>query len=343
LDLTSGTSDCDRASVLYSKGRMMVEQGKLSTAEKFLKQSLDIFSRENMDLESLEIELQILKCNLLSGNYSLVRSTLPSVAERCRQISFRTGEWKTKLYMGNLAAADGDYVRAREAFLSYLSSVKTAGYTGLCAQALNEVAGAEASLGSFGEAEQHYQAAAEYFKRIGSTQGQAGIKLNLAILNQVSGKAVEVKKNYSEALELGEKAHDENIIANSLCGLGFHCIDSGEIRKADSFLRRAAGISNRTGNKPALIRVLYGMAVLDRINSNPVRSALTALALLHSPFADSESEGFCMELIGDLRTDLGNEKMEELQHDTDSVSLQELLDMHSAPDESAEDGAYRTS
>ncbi len=342
LDLTSGSEGCDRASVLYSKGRMMVEQGKLSTAENFLKQALDIFSRESMHLESLEIELQVLKCNLLSGNYSLVRSTLPSVAERCRQMSFRTGEWKTRLYMGNLAAADGDYVRAREAFLSYLSSVKTAGYTGLCAQALNEVAGAEASLGSFGEAEQHYKAAAEYFKRIGSTQGQAGIKLNLAILNQIRGKGGEVKKYYAEALELGEKAHDENIIANSLCGLGFHCIDSGEIRKADSFLRRAASISNRTGNKPALIRVLYGLAVVDRINGNPIRSAVTALALLHSPFADSESEGFCMELIGDLRKDLGNEKMEELLHDTDSISLQELLDMHTLADEPAEDGAYRT-
>ncbi|MCK5842868.1 MAG: hypothetical protein KAH31_11900, partial [Candidatus Sabulitectum sp.] len=150
------------------------------------------------------------------------------------------------------------------------------------------------------------------------------------------------KKNYAEALELGEKAHDENIIANSLCGLGFHCIDSGEIRKADSFLRRAASISSRTGNKPALIRVLYGLAALDRINGNPIRSAVTALALLHSPFADSESEGFCMELIGDLRTDLGNEKMEELLHDTDNVSLQELMDIHTVAEEPAEDGAYRT-
>jgi len=327
LDLSSSTSDGDRASVLFSKGRMMVEQGKLSAAEKFLKQALKIFSRENMQIDSLEVELQILKCNLLSGNYSLVRSTLPSVSERCREISFRTGEWKTRLYMGNLAAADGDYVRAREAFLNYLSSVKTAGYTGLCAQALNEVAGAEASLGSYGEAEQHYKAAAEFFKRIGSTQGQAGIKLNLAILNQIRGKSEEVKKNF---------------IANSLCGLAFHCIDSKEPRKADSFFRRAAGISNNTGNKPALIRVLYGLAVLDRIDGNPIRSAVTALALLHSPFADSESEGFCMELISDLRTDLGNEKMAELQHDTDSISLQELLELHTLADEPAEDGAYRT-
>ncbi len=150
------------------------------------------------------------------------------------------------------------------------------------------------------------------------------------------------KKSYAEALELGEKFHDENIIANSLCGLAFHCIDSKEPRKADSFFRRAAGISNNTGNKPALIRVLYGLAVLDRIDGNPIRSAVTALALLHSPFADSESEGFCMELISDLRTDLGNEKMAELQHDTDSISLQELLELHTLADEPAEDGAYRT-
>ncbi len=341
LELTSGTTDCDRATVLFTKGRMMVAQGKLSTAEGFLKQALDIFSGENRHIEALEVELQMIKRNLRSGNYNLVRSTLPSVAERCRKFSFRNGEWKTRLYMGNLAAADGDFRRAREAFLNYLSAVKTAGYTGLCAMALNEVAGVEASQGSYGEAEQHYLAAAEYFKRIGSAQGQAGIKLNLAIVNQMRGKDSEVKKSYTEALVLGEKAHDENIIANSLCGLAFYCIDSKEVEKADSFLRRAAGIANRSGNKPILIRALYGLAVLDRLNSNPIRSAVTALALLHNQSADSESEGFCVDLMGKLRKDLGEEKMEELQQGTESISLHELLGMHDIADELDEDGAYR--
>lgn len=341
LDLTSRITDCDRATVLFTMGRMMVDQGKLSSAEDFLKRALNIFSNENRHIEALEVELQILKCNLNSGNYNLVRTTLPSISERCRQYSFRTGEWKTRLYMGNLAAADGDYRRAREAFLSYLSAVKTAGYTDLCALALNEVAGVEANLGSFGEAEQHYLAAADYYKRIGSAQGQAGIKLNLAIVNQMRGKSSEVRKNYTEALELGEKARDENIIANSLCGLAFHCINMEEAEKADSFLKRAAGIANRSGNKPILVRALYGLAVLDRMNNNLVRSAVTALALLHNESADSETEGFCVDLIGSLRKDLGEEKMEELQHDIESITLQELLNMHTVTHEPDEDEAYR--
>lgn len=341
LDLTQGMTDIDRAAVLFTRGRMMVDQGKLSTAEDFLKQALSIFSRESRHIEALEVELQIVKCNLLSGNYSQVRSTLPSISERCRENSFRAGEWKTRLYMGNLAAADGDYRRARDAFLSYLSAVKTAGYTGLCAMALNEVAGVEASQGSFGEAEQHYLAAADYFKRIGSAQGQAGIKLNLAVVNQMRGKSTEAKRNYTEALELGEKAHDENIIANSLSGLAFYCIDSGETEKADSFFRRAASIARHSGNKPILIRTLYGLAVLDSLNSNPVRSAITALALLHNPSADSEAEGFCMELMGKLRKDLGEAKMEELKQGAENITLHELLDMHTVTDESDEDGTYR--
>ena len=342
LDLTSDSSDCDRAEVLFTKGRMMVDQGKLSTAVDFLKLAFSIFSSENMHIRALEAELQILKCNLLSGDYSLVRSLLPSVAERCRQFSFRTGEWTSRLYMGNLAAADGDFRRAKETFLSYLSAVKTAGYTGLCAQALNEIAGVEASQGSYGEAEQHYLAAASYFKRIGSAQGQAGIKLNLAIVNQMRGESKEVRRNYAEALELGEKAHDENIIANSLCGLAFSSIDSGEVQKAESFFRRAAGIANHSGNKPILIRALYGLAVSDHMNGNLVRAAVTALAILHNPSADSESEGFCMDLIAALRKDLGEGKIEELQHGTDSITLQELLEMHAVKAEPDDEGTYRT-
>ena len=343
LSLTTDSTDSDRAIALFTKGRMMVDQGKLSASGDFLKDALIIFSKENKAIEALEVELEIMKCELLSGNYNHVRLIIPSIAERCRKHSFRTGEWKTRLYMGNLAAADGDYRRAREAFLGYLSAVKTAGYTGLCAMALNEVAGVEANQGSFGEAEQHYLAAAEYFKRIGSAQGQAGIKLNLAIVNQMRGKTSEVKKNYAEALELGEIVHDEKIIANSLCGLAFNCIETKELEKADSFLKRAAGIANRSGNKPVLIRALYGLGVLDSMSGNLVRAAVTALTLLHNPAADSEAEGFCMELIGTLKVDLGAEKMEELKQGTESITIQELMDMHSVTNEQYEDLSYRTS
>ncbi len=329
LEVTAELSGTDRASILFTRGRMMMELGQLSAAKDYLNRALNIYTDQEKHIYALEVQLEILKCNLESGNFSMVRSTLPSVAEQCRQYSFRTGEWKTRLYMGNLAAADGDFRRAREAFLSYLSAVKTAGYKGLCAMALNEVAGAEASLGSYGEAEQHYLASAEYYRKIGSTRGQAGIKLNLAVVNRMRGRSEEVRKNYSEALELGEKSHDENIIANSLCGLAFNCIESEEIVQAGSFLKRAAGIANHSGNKPVLIRALYGLAVLDSMNSNPVRAAIAALALLHNKAADSEAEVFCMELIGTLRKDLGEAKIEELKQDADATTLGEVLDMYS--------------
>jgi len=341
LEATADISGSDRADILFVRGRIMVELGQLSSAADYLNMALSIYTDQEKHLDVLEVELEILKYNLESGNYSLVQSTLPSVAERCRQYSFRTGEWKTMLYMGNLAAADGDFRRAREAFLSYLSAVKTAGYTGLSAMALSEVAGVEASLGSYGEAEQHYLASAEYYRKIGSTQGQAGIKLNLAVVNQMRGRNEEVRKNYSEALELGEKSHDENIIASSLCGLAFNCIESEEIIQAGSFLKRAAGIAKRSGNKPVLIRALYGLAVLDSMNSNPVRAVVTALALLHNKAADSEAEVFCMELVGALRKDLGEEKIEELKQDSDATTLGEVLDMYSGIAAGDDSSAYR--
>jgi len=342
LGTTADLSDTDRASVLFIRGKMMVELGQLSSAEDYLDRALKIYTDQEEHLDVLEVELEILKCNLESGNYSIVRSTLPSVAEQCKRYSFWTGEWKTRLYMGNLAAADGDFRRAREAFLSYLSAVKTAGYTGLCAMALNEVAGVEASQGSYGEAEQHYLASAEYYRKIGSIQGQAGIKLNLAVVNQMRGRGEEVRKNYSEALELGEKSQDENIIANSLCGLAFNSIELEETVQAGSLLERAAGIASRSGNKPVLIRALYGLAVLDSMNSNPVRAALTALALLHNKAADSEAEVFCMELIGTLRKDLGEERIEELKQDADTITLSEVLDMYTDTAAGDDDSGYRT-
>ncbi len=343
INLTSNSVNYDQAVVFYIKGRLMVDQGKPSLAGSFLKQALSIFNSENRLIEALETELEILKYHLQCGNYVFVRTTLPLIAQRCKELSFRAGEWRTRLYMGNLAAADGDFRRAKDAFLGYLSSVKTAGYTDLCALALSEIASVEASMGSLGEAEQHYIAAADYFKRIGSTSGQACIKLSLAHVNQIRGNNEEVKNNYTEALELGEKANDENTIAKSLCGLAFLSIDSNDLVRSDLFFRRAVAITNRSGIKPTLIRSLYGLAVLDRIKGNLIRSAITALALLHNPSADSEAEKLCLKLIDNLRQDLGEDRMGKLEKGTEQISLQELLDMHMLTDELEKDGSYRTS
>jgi diguanylate cyclase (GGDEF)-like protein len=341
LDITEGMNDVDRAAVLFAKGSMMVNQGSLSSAAEPLQQALAIFSGENCLSDALEVELMIVKYYLLAGDYNQVRKVLPAIAERCRQESFRNGEWRSRLYMGNLAAAEGDYIRAREAFLAYHTAVKTAGYTAKSAMALNEVAGIEANQGSYGEAEQHYATAEIYFKKIGSIQGQAGIKMKLAVLNQMRGSKDEIVKNYTEALSLGEKAHDENIIAGSLSGLAFYYIDSGETAKASSFLERAALIAIRSGNRPVLIRVLSGLAVLDRLNGNPIRSAVTALALLHNPSADAQAGNFCMDIISRIREDIGESKIEELKQGAESITLHELLDMHSIDSETDKDGIYR--
>jgi hypothetical protein len=186
--------------------------------------------------------------------------------------------------------------------------------------ALNEVAGVEASQGSYSEAEQHYLASAEYYRRIGSTRGQAGIKLNLAIVNQIRGRGEEVRKNYSEALELGEKFHDENIIANSLCGLAFNSVELEKTVQAGSFLERAAGIVSCSGNKPVLLErctVWQFLTALAATRSGCVIGS----ALLHNKAVDSEAEVFCMEHISTLRKDLGEKRIGELKQDAGTITL----------------------
>jgi len=328
MDTSQGLRDPDRGTVLYTRGSIMVEAGTLSGALKYLEEAHSIFSGQNCTIETLETELEMVKYHLQTGNYSHVRRILPSLAEKCRDNSFRSGEWKTRLFMGKLAASEGDYRRARDSFLAYLSAVKAAGYTERCAAALNQLAEIEANQGSFGEAEQHYATAVDYYKRIGSIRGHAGVKINLAVMNQMRGMGEEVRKNYTEALVLGEKANDENIISGSLNGLAFYHLDNGDCEKAESFLVRAGETAERSGNKPVLIRVIYGFAVLDDLQDNPERAVSTAIALLHEPASNAESETSCMELLQSIRKKIGKKTVDQLSKEIKYLTLSDLIEMY---------------
>jgi diguanylate cyclase (GGDEF)-like protein len=341
-ELSQGLEDADMATVLLVKGSMMLERRQLSGSEDVLLRALSIFENTRHNLECLETELELVRYHLESGNYDVVRRKLPSLLSRCRNESFRAGEWRTKLYMGNLAASEGDYRRARDSMLSYLSAVKTAGYTGKCASALSEVAGIEASQGNYGDALQHYRRAADYYRRTGSIRGQAGTMLSLAVLSRMRGNQEDVKNYYSDALALAEKARDENIVSRCLNGLAFYHLDRGESERAAGFLARAGAIAVRTDNRPVLIRVLYAWALHDVLTGNHERAALTGLALLHSPASDAESEGLCMKLIQDMRSILGSEVIESLRAPGERLTERQLLETYTGELETPDSGAYRT-
>ena len=341
LNRSGDLSDIDRGRVLLTCGMILVEKGALTGASDHLNKALEIFRKNQQTEDILEAELTLVQYNLQCGNYAEVRKVLPPLAERCRAEGYRIGEWRTKLYMGNLAASEGDNRRARESFLGYLSAVKTAGYTGKVAMALNQIAGIEASQGDYDQAEQHYSRASDYFKRIGSVRGQAGIKMNMAVLKQMTGLDKDVQKNYSEALVLGEKVHDESVIAGSLSGLAFHHLKNGDADRAELFLVRAAETASRSGNNPVLLRVIYGFAELDYLKGLTARAASTAIALLHSPSGDAESHSFCMELLQKIRREKGSEFVGKEKDSAAELSLQELLAIYTRDRTPGLDSVYR--
>ena len=341
LETGQGMFDCDRARVLFTKGSIMVETGNLSGAGSFLEEAVEMYQSSACPLESLEAELELVNFNLQSGSYSIARNMIPGIASRCREMSYRCGEWKTTLYMGRLAASEGDFRRARDSFLAYLSAVKTAGYTGRCADALNQLAEIEASQGSFGEAEQHYMTAADYYRRIGSIRGQAVIKMNLALMNRRRGNPEDVRMNYEEALALGEKAHDENIISGSLNGLAFYYMEHGDTDRGERFLARAAETSLRSGNKPVLIKTVCGFARLDHLRGNSGPAAQTVIALLHEPASDAESESMCLALLREIRDRIGGKAVDIERQRAAHRTLLELAESYLKVSVSPEDDLYR--
>jgi len=341
LETSQGLTDRDRAAVLLTKGAMMIETGSPAGAGEYLEGAVELFSRDGCPMEALEARLEMVNYHLQTGDYATARSVLPGIAGECRKAGYRCGEWRARLYMGRLAVAEGDYRRAREAFLAYLSSVRTAGYTERCAGALNLVAGIEVIQGSYGEAEQHYSTAADYYRRIGSVRGQAGIKMNMAVLNEKMERFEDVARSYEEALQLGERSGDENIVSGSLNGLAFHYMRAGELKRARDFLARAAEVASRSGNEPVLVKTVLGFARLSSLQGDHAGAASTVIGLLHQPASDAQSEGMCLDLLREIRENIGGEAVDRARAEAGTADLRELAAKYISVTGPVEDPLYR--
>ncbi len=319
----------DNSSVFCLAGELALMSGKLILAGQYLSKALMLYSEEEISVEKLKVELLLLNCSFMAGDYQKVRAELYSLSERCQKISYRSGEFEVKLFYGKLAALEGDFRRAKEIFLRYLAFVKISGFYELSALVLQEIAKAEIGMGSEGEALDHLLSATDYYSKAGSLS-LLGLKIICLAEIQVLMKAssTDIEKQFTEALLHGENSGNLFVTITSLIKIALNRISSGSSADAVIFLNKAVALSKNSGNKPALIKALYGLALIDSFTGEPVRATITTLSLLQNVSADFESETLCVALIGKLRKSLGDRRMDILKMDTDTIVLEDLIALY---------------
>ena len=138
----------------------------------------------------------------------------------------------------------------------------------------------------------------------------------------------DIEKQFSEALSYGENSGNVFVTVISLIQIALERISFGSSEGAVTILKKAVILSKNSGNKPALIKALYGLALIDSFTGEPVRATITTLSLIQNSSADFQSETLCVALIGKLRKLLGDQRMDILKTDTDTIILEDLIDLY---------------
>lgn len=329
LQMVEEISGFESPLVYRIAGELSLFSGKLVIAGNYLSKALRLYPKEDISVEKLKVELLLLNCNFLAGDYQKVRTKLYSLSEKCQKISYRTGEFETKLFYGRLAALEGDFRRAKEIFLRYLSFVKVSGFYELSALVLQEIGKVEVGLGSEAEALDHLLSAVDYYNKVGSPSVLGLKTICLAEAQGLMKAAPETIENqFKEALSIGENSGNASIVIRSLINLALNRITLGSQKSSGDLLKKAIVLSKKLGNKPALIKALFALALADKLSGEFVRATLVTLSLLQNSAADFESEMLCVALIGELRLLLGPEHMELMKADTETINLDDLIELY---------------
>jgi tetratricopeptide (TPR) repeat protein len=165
--------------------------------------------------------------------------------------------------MGGVQLTLGQYEQARKQFILSASFFRSAEEPAWEAQALENLAAAEAGLRTPKAAIQSYGRALEIWQRLNQYDRQAMILNRIAALRSGTGEKRTALELYSRALALAQKANSHLLIAHTRCSLGKLYWEAKNLELARLEFLAALKIYEQQEDKAGRANALVSLAKLD--------------------------------------------------------------------------------
>lgn len=124
-------------------------------------------------------------------------------------------------------------------------------------------------LHQYQKALQYGQLSVKKSRSLGITDGRLGLQLsNLGNTYSFLGQYTQAKRYYLEALQIGEKVNDQNILGSNLPNLGDVYLHSGEYDKLKDVYERALVINKKLESNEGIIVSLKGLAIYYQLKGS---------------------------------------------------------------------------
>lgn len=308
-------------------GFYLTQNGRFDDAEAILLQAKDQLEKHDLVTTKIACLKHLGDVSSDKGNWQHARTYLEEALALCRNVDQQNHHQMVILNsLANHEVKDGRYEQAMAYFNEAMILAKAANQPLRVAILHNNMAIVANRLQHYEESIQQYELAYKLFEQNNHDWGMAATTHNI-------GMAYTTLEQYEQALAYTERAHalhkkigHQRGLVGGLASFGNIYHKMGKRRQARRYFYDGLRLSQEVGVTWAAISILVDVAGLE-ISYGAFNKALLLLtfAVLH-PAVEAETKQTGEKLLDELRTELSDERMREVETAVQSYTLEAIID-----------------
>jgi len=320
-----------RVKGLSVAGLMATLLNDTSMAQACLDESIEIafeLGPESKDLYAMNLGLQ---------GYSRKGTDLLRARSQCeealaigREINDQWSIANILDYLGNIYAAQGDYLAAHAASTESMTRFLAMNNKWMSSRPLGNLGAISFEQGDYESAGSYWEAALEVYREIGDKPNMAFMLGSLANVAQLQGDLGHSAEFYEESLTLWRIIGDEFSISPLLANIGYVMLKQGNMEQAAILFAEGLVLNEKIDNQIQILFCLMGLVALAMARQKP-KLAAQILGIIQSltsslqkvPEYDSQYKPDIF--IESARASLGDEEYTAAYQAGSRMSLDEAI------------------
>lgn len=298
----------NEAAMMLNLGVAEQDIGNFLNAEKFYRQSFNIYKKLN-DKSGLARALhQLANIKQLKGNFSDSAKYYHKSFILFEELGDKYGMAGILQNLGSLKKLIGDYDKAEEFYKKSLLIYKELNSKSETAKCMHNLAIIKHQSSQYDEAFQLFQDSLAIFEELYDRSGIAGNMHELARLMHSVGQYDKAEQLYKDSFDISQQLGDKLGSAKSLFQLGILMQNKHKFNDANKYYNNSLNIFEMLEAKPEIARTYYQLGILmqDCLNSNEAERFCNKSLLLAKEISDRECVAQCLYQLGLIKHFLGN-------------------------------------
>ncbi|MCB8925448.1 MAG: tetratricopeptide repeat protein [Ardenticatenaceae bacterium] len=278
--------------------------GHIADAKTYAQAAYNLYQAEE-DEEGMVVALRKLGTVAQgSGQFEEAITIYQHCLTICRRNDDRQGIARASNGLGNALADFGRFAEAHKAYQESLTIYRQLQDRYSIALVLSNIGTIDSVLGDQEAARYNYQESYDICAEIGDRAGMGITLMNVALTHEREGEWEQARDLHLQAIKILRQANYISVLPSALTNLGTVFARLGDGRAGRAFLHESLEISHTNKLAPLLLRAIWGVGFLLKLEGDFQQALSLALVAAGHPVSNQETVQLGNELAAEAREQL---------------------------------------